>query len=197
MRMLIAFGIAVSLVTTASGQSWVNGQGQSCDNVCRAAGSSPVVSGTYINGQTFFVCAANQNGEGFRAGYNLRPEWSNACWVGWGGREVGASSYSCMCTGNMSNSSTPSAGSGAIRVTEATYGGNCQGVTRGNVTSHIAQQCNGKSSCDYQVDYSVIGDPSSGCPKDYRVAYQCGGLAKETFAGTERGINPLVRLSCP
>lgn len=52
-----------------------------------------------------------------------------------------------------------------IQVLEATYGENCR-VARGNVTKHIASVCNGKNSCTYTIDYTVIRDPAVSCAKD-------------------------------
>jgi len=57
----------------AASLTWVDAKGQSCDVACSQAGLSPVVSGKYKNGQPFFVCAANEAGEGLRGGFNLRP----------------------------------------------------------------------------------------------------------------------------
>jgi hypothetical protein len=62
---------------------------------------------------------------------------------------------------------------GGIRIVSATYGSNC-GVAKGNVTAHIAKQCNGKSRCRYVVDHKIIGDPAYGCAKTYTVRYRCG-----------------------
>jgi hypothetical protein len=39
----------------------------------------------------------------------------------------------------------------AIRVLEATYGGNCTGVAKGNVTKFIASACDGTDLCNYRV----------------------------------------------
>jgi len=75
-----------------------------CDEVCPVPRSRPVVSGTYVstdarlNGQSFFVCRANANREGLRAGYNLKPNWSKHCWVGYGGRERFEQNYQCLCS---------------------------------------------------------------------------------------------------
>lgn len=86
--------------------------------------------------------------------------------------------------------------SGAIRILSATYGGNC-GATSGNVTSYIAAQCNGQSSCSYRVDYTVIGDPAYGCQKDYQVSYDCGdGRARVASAAAEAGYGSIVSLQC-
>ena len=70
---------------------------------------------------------------------------------------------------HSSSTGTP----GGIRVEFATYGGNC-GVAKGNVTPHIARQCNGKSKCRYTVNHKIIGDPAYGCAKTYTVRYRCG-----------------------
>lgn len=66
---------------------------------------------------------------------------------------------------------------GGIRVVSATYGGNC-GVAKGNATAHIAEQCNGKTKCQYTVDHKIIGDPAYGCAKTYTVRYRCGNNTK-------------------
>jgi hypothetical protein len=118
----------------------------------------------------------------------------------------------------------PSAG-GAIKVVRATYGGNCKNVDPctfrdksgpnkvrdGNVTSHTASQCDGKSRCEYKVDYfnpktftskGVIEDPCVGCVKDYTVEWHCGdpGKVKKGAVGgapIDAGLGLVVTLSCP
>jgi hypothetical protein len=63
----------------------------------------------------------------------------------------------------------------AIRVLEATYGGNCAGVAKGNVTKFIASACDGTDLCNYRVYYKDMGgDPSTGCKKAFRVTFVCG-----------------------
>ena len=64
--------------------------------------AAPVVSGSHEseNGNTFYVCrssAENNDNKGGRAGYNVKPLWANACWVGLGGLEVAVTPYDCMC----------------------------------------------------------------------------------------------------
>ncbi len=76
---------------------WVNATIPSCDNTCESAGLKAVVSGFGGNGEAFFVCAANAEGGGFRGGYNFRPLWANACYVGWGGSERAITPYNCLC----------------------------------------------------------------------------------------------------
>src|SRR5262249_24381132 len=67
----------------------------------------------------------------------------------------------------------------AIRVLEATYGGNCEGVAKGNVTKFIASACDGADLCNYRVYYKNMGgDPAAGCKKAFRVTYVCGKNTK-------------------
>jgi hypothetical protein len=67
----------------------------------------------------------------------------------------------------------------AIRVLEATYGGNCEGVTKGNVTKFIASTCDGTDLCNYHVYYKKMGgDPAAGCKKAFRVTFVCGKNTK-------------------
>ena len=72
----------------------------------------------------------------------------------------------------------------AIRIVEATYGGNCAGVAKGNVTKFIASTCDGTDLCKYRVYYKDMGgDPAAGCRKAFRVNYTCGKNTKpETCA---------------
>lgn len=86
---------------------------------------------------------------------------------------------------------------GLLRILSATYGGNC-GVPVGNVTDHIAAQCNRQGSCTYVVDYRVIGDPAVGCMKDYVVNYECGdGQTRTASVAPEAGGRRPVTLECP
>lgn len=87
---------------SALASGWVVGNGRSCDNACAsdAPGSFAVITGFYrFNDQPFFLCASDASGEGWRAGYNLRPKWSHACVVGYGGKESFGTPYKCLCLG--------------------------------------------------------------------------------------------------
>lgn len=84
----------------------------------------------------------------------------------------------------------------AIKVLEATYGGNCAGIAKGNVTEFVGSTCNDTNLCNYRVYYkSMGGDPASGCEKDFSVTYSCGrksrrdtcALAAEAGMGGEEG----------
>jgi len=91
---------------------------------------------------------------------------------------------------------TPPPGRGLITVITATYGANC-GAPIGNATDHIAAQCNGLASCDYRVDYSLIGDPAVGCSKTYEVSYACSdGSTWGASAPAEAGFGSIVSLQC-
>ncbi len=82
--------------------TWVPGNGQSCDRVCAGMGMRPLSSGVFTpNGKAsnnqFYVCAADFNGDGYRAGFNLKPKWSTTCMVAWGPDAVRADDYQCGC----------------------------------------------------------------------------------------------------
>ena len=69
----------------------------------------------------------------------------------------------------------------SIRVLEATYGGNCEGVAKGNVTKFVASACDGTDLCNYRVYYKNMGgDPAAGCKKAFRVTYVCGKNTKNS-----------------
>jgi hypothetical protein len=72
---------------------------------------------------------------------------------------------------------------GTIHVAEATYGERCQNytpkypaynwVSRGNATAILREECAGKVQCLFSFEMQKIGDPASGCSKDFSVAYRC------------------------
>jgi hypothetical protein len=69
--------------------------------------------------------------------------------------------------------------SNIIKILEATYGGNCEGVTKGNVTPFVASACDSKDLCNYRVYYKQLGgDPAEGCEKSFDVSYTCGRNTK-------------------
>ena len=66
-----------------------------------------------------------------------------------------------------------------IRILEATYGGNCAGVSKGNVTAFVAATCNNKNLCNYRIYYKDMGgDPAPGCAKAFILSYTCAGSGK-------------------
>ena len=94
----------------------------------------------------------------------------------------------------------------AIKILEATYGGNCAGIAKGNVTEFVGTTCNDTNLCNYRVYYkSMGGDPATGCEKDFSVTYSCGrkskrdtcALAAEAGMGGEEGhANQFCLLHC-
>ena len=90
------------------------------------------------------------------------------------------------------------ASQGAITVVAGSYGMNC-GAGYGNKTDHLAKACNNRTSCEYVIDYQVIGDPVSGCVKDYVAEWRCGSDATihRTSVPPEAGYSKKITLSCP
>jgi hypothetical protein len=83
-----------------------------------------------------------------------------------------------------------------IAVDAATYGASC-GQAVGNVTKALKAACDGKTVCDYTVDYRVLGDPAVGCRKDFSVRWTCGSEgARAAGAAAEAGYGSKVRLQC-
>ena len=87
---------------------------------------------------------------------------------------------------------------GHIRVIAATYGRNC-GASYGNVTNHLAEICDGKATCEYVIDFRVIGDPATGCAKDYFAEWECGRDPERGVisASAEAGVGKRIVLRCP
>ncbi|MGH9906095.1 MAG: WSC domain-containing protein, partial [Pyrinomonadaceae bacterium] len=91
-----------------------------------------------------------------------------------------------------------------IQVVAGTYGANCprekfgDKIARGNVTAHLASACNGKDSCDYRIDYTVIGDPAVFCKKNYVAEWRCGdgSPVRNAEAAPEAGHGSVVKLQC-
>jgi len=76
--------------------------------------------------------------------------------------------------------------SNVIRILEATYGGNCAGVAKGNVTRFVASACDGTDLCNYRVYFKNMGgDPATDCEKTFRVAYSCGKNSKPDTCALE------------
>lgn len=83
-----------------------------------------------------------------------------------------------------------------IHVTAATYGAICR-QPAGNVTKPLAAACDGKSTCDYVVQYQVIGDPAPGCAKDFSVQWTCSaGPGGSATVPPEAGLGGKVSLQC-
>lgn len=97
---------------------------------------------------------------------------------------------------NIGDGGYSSSHAGKITVVAGSYGMNCR-AQYGNKTDHIARQCNGKSSCDYKINYQTIGDPAVGCGKEYIAEWHCGdGEIKSVKAGAEAGFGSIIKLRC-
>lgn len=84
-----------------------------------------------------------------------------------------------------------------IHVISGTYGKNC-GLQIGNVTEHLASNCNGKSACSYMIDHKVIGDPARDCAKNYIAEWRCGtdSTIRRAVVSPEAGYRSTVNLTC-
>lgn len=91
-------------------------------------------------------------------------------------------------------------------ILSATYGASCyffrprppatNWVSNGNVTSAIRNKCHDKIPCDVKIDVVQLGDPASGCAKDFSVTYRCGDDLRRTISiGAEANGQSLV-LDC-
>jgi hypothetical protein len=95
-----------------------------------------------------------------------------------------------------------------IHITGGFYGRNCQGMNRPALppdarpdrTTHLAQACEGKTVCTYDVNHLVIGDPAVGCGKVYEATWQClSGATRTTHMATvkaEASFEPPLRIAC-
>jgi hypothetical protein len=84
-----------------------------------------------------------------------------------------------------------------IAVVTASYGENC-GAKPGNSTGALAKACDGQPSCDYTVDYGVLGDPAPGCAKTYVAEWRCGegDLVRRQVLPGEAGLGSRLSLRC-
>jgi hypothetical protein len=97
---LLSFFLVSIMISTTEAAFWVPGQGRPCYEACSIAHRPAVTSDAYTrNGRYYFVCTGNAQGEGYRAGYNLDPNWNHSCTVGWGGTELSLDDYQCLCEG--------------------------------------------------------------------------------------------------
>jgi hypothetical protein len=94
----LSFFFVSIMFGTAKAEIWIgHGKSGSCYVECLFLfHRDAVMSGAYTrNGNYFYVCRGNAQGEGYRPGYNLGA--SNSCTVGWGGSELSVGDYDCLC----------------------------------------------------------------------------------------------------
>jgi hypothetical protein len=84
-----------------------------------------------------------------------------------------------------------------ISVVSATYGANC-GAPAGNATAPVRAACDGQSACTYRIDVRELGDPATGCPKNFAVTFRCSGEEpiRTTGVQPEAGLGTLLSLGC-
>jgi hypothetical protein len=96
--------------------------------------------------------------------------------IGGVGIVIGSFYLTLFITDNWSNDGSPieTASISPIKVEEATYGANCgRGVKIGNATLQVAKTCDGRVSCNFLISVEELGDPASGCGKDFSVRFKC------------------------
>jgi len=70
-----------------------------------------------------------------------------------------------------------------MSITSVHYGENCgTEINSGTSLEDIKSKCNGKNNCDYLINHNIIGDPSRGCAKDYKVNFKCGDEQQDRYA---------------
>ncbi len=85
-----------------------------------------------------------------------------------------------------------------IQIVGGTYGQSCN-APYGNKTAQLAAACNGQTTCNYKVDYQILGDPAYGCAKDYIAEWRCGAdpTVNRAVAPAEAGFGSILALGCP
>ncbi len=58
-----------------------------------------------------------------------------------------------------------------IQAEMATYGTNCNSYK--DYAWHVNKVCGRKTSCNYKIDHTVIGDPAFGCAKSFFLKWRC------------------------
>lgn len=113
--------------------------------------------------------------------------------VTWGGKEIEANNYDCLCTSSSTNSST-NTDSSSIKVISAIYGANCG---KGHSVERVKKDCNGKTLCSGKIDNQYAGkDPSPGCGKDFTIIYSCGSVTKKVYVPGQLGEGQPWSLTC-
>jgi hypothetical protein len=110
---------------------------------------------------------------------------------------IGLSAPLLLTVSGGCHGSARNAAVGAIEVVEASYGGNC-GVAAGNATASVANGCNRRLNCDYEIRRKWLGDPAPDCTKDFVVRYRCGPDAplRRVKVDAEAGFGSVVSLTC-
>lgn len=82
-------------------------------------------------------------------------------------------------------------------IREATYGGNCPGPQKGNLTAIAVDKCNGARRCDMAPAPTLItNDPAYGCYKQVKITYGCVGNGSVDNIALF-GENEAISFACP
>lgn len=118
-------------------------------------------------------------------------------------RVPNAGAATCAAVHTVAVTDPGGSSGGTILVTAANYGLNCPHSNqdprypgRKDVTTFVAQACNGKRVCSYAVNHRVIGDPSYGCAKDMRIEYQCSGGPNKRATVPPEASGRVAHLEC-
>jgi peptidoglycan/LPS O-acetylase OafA/YrhL len=95
-----------------------------------------------------------------------------------------------------------------IDIVDATYGQNCSSFAPpspavnlfrpGNATDAVRQDCAGVRSCDFAINVNRLGDPASGCAKDFSAIYRCPGDGDgKIVRASPEAHGKTIKLSCP
>jgi len=131
-------------------------------------------------------------------------EWLRNLWVDNGQMQwrvilftLGVFSLSISILGVLKFFDSSSNSNSEIIIDTATYGSNC-GAPNGNANWHILSRCGKTNICKYRIDVRNLGDPVSGCGKDFRVEYRCkNGLVRPPVViQGESGFGSEAILNC-
>lgn len=143
-----------------------------------------------FNGQQDRSQAAGSYGQGQRSQYGGGQNDGNRQAPGFGQNIQGGGS-------SGQNIAQVQGQTGSISITMATYGGRSCKAANGNLTQPLRTACNGKATCQYTVDPTVIGDPAQGCAKDFEVDWTCGTSPGGRASLPGEAAGGKVNLSCP
>jgi len=85
-----------------------------------------------------------------------------------------------------------------MKISSVYYGENCETeINNGTTLEDIKSKCDNKSNCDYLIDHNIIGDPSVGCQKDYKVNFKCGDEQQDRYAFQKKEASgQILNLTC-
>jgi len=85
----------------------------------------------------------------------------------------------------------------ALKIVSGTYGRSCN-AKAGNATQQLAKACDGKFSCDYEVEPVELEDSPADCAKDFAAEWKCGS-GSTVYSATllsSAGKNEKLHLAC-